>query len=244
MASAAKSPINSELLHPDPPGPDGLDFTSLSVYPEGGIGGATRFLRLILRYGANGGPFLATLGSQAALVCEGARLLSSCGTNGAQANSRQQFRALAMEGRKLEFSLVTGLRATPFAPLTQEDLHAVSVILTAILENFLEIAGLPQPGEFLDAGLREASELCAEKIRTAVCALPSGKSLKESTARLGTCARSAEFLLRDIVMAKAVPDRDPIRLLRSTHAAFAVRSLFRRYRCAARALDHAIIRNG
>lgn len=215
--------------------------------PAKGIGSALAVkITRILKYGSQGGPFLALLRKEADLVAGAAVLLAEGTRDGATAREAVVDLVLdsSRQARQLQDILTTQLCSTAFAPLTQEEIRMLSVSLRKILDN-LVVAGAT-PLNLLgrsEAGLHEASHHCAVAITCAISALPDGKGLTGHTASITSSARQASRLLRDCETEILLRSADPTSVLRRMQAIRAMRSLFRSYRQMARVLERALLRN-
>jgi hypothetical protein len=156
-----------------------------------------------------------------------------------------QFLPLKSRAREVERSLTTALHGARFAPLMQDDIRVLSVTMTRIVENIIDVARhpleLPRQAE---VALREASDCCARAVYNAIAILPDGERMAAYTREIAIRARKSEFLLRDCEIELHAREREPVLFLRRKQASRALRLLFRRYREMANALDNAVLKNG
>lgn len=215
--------------------------------PAKGVGSSiiVKITRM-LKYGSQGGPFLALLRKEADLVADAALLLTKGKRDAAATRDEivEEVIESSRQARQLQEMLTTQLCSTAFAPLTQEEIRMLSVSLRKILDN-LVVAGAT-PLNLLgrsETTLHEASHHCAVAITCAISALPDGRGLTGHTASITSSARSASRLLRDCETEILLRSADPGSVLRRIQAIRAMRSLFRSYRQMARVLERALLRN-
>jgi hypothetical protein len=182
------------------------------------------------------------LESQATLASEGTRVLSCCIRRDQPEDTADLLSSLLNGARELDRSITIGLRETPFAPMTQEDLRAISANLIGILSSISLAAGQPCIFESVEQRLCEALNGCAASVASAISTLPAGSLLTQHARDIASHARTGELSLRDSVLQSE--DADPIRLVQQCHAGRALRTVFRRYRQLSRTLEYAKLRNG
>lgn len=233
-------------LVPTPPARTRQPFQPSPPETQGRFGAVVSKVANILKFGSQGGPFLALLRSEADLVADAALLLAQGTQDATTAREKivDQVVALGRRARELQNILTSQLCSTPFAPLTQEEIRMLSVSLRKILDN-LAVAGAT-PLHLLgrsETALHEASHACAIAVTCAISALPDGRGLTGHTASISSSARAASRLLRDCETEILIRRADAASVLRRIQAIQAMRSLFRSYRDMARVLERALLRN-